>query len=39
MLAKAENRFCNCFPEGQVDAQLENRMQMMVQQIGSEEKN
>jgi peptidyl-prolyl cis-trans isomerase SurA len=37
MLAKAEIDSVTV-PDGQVDAQLENRMQMMVQQIGSEEK-
>lgn len=37
MLAKAEIDSVTV-PEAQVDAQLENRMQMMVQQIGSEEK-
>lgn len=37
MLAKAEIDSVTV-PEAQVDAQLESRMQMMVQQIGSEEK-
>ncbi|WMN11954.1 peptidylprolyl isomerase [Marivirga salinae] len=37
LLAKAEIDSVTV-PEAQVDAQLENRMQMMVQQIGSEEK-
>jgi peptidyl-prolyl cis-trans isomerase SurA len=37
MLAKAEIDSVTV-PEAQVDAQLENRMKMMVQQVGSEEK-